>query len=141
MSKVFKVKSSSHSNAVDEADYKNLPQNIDRGCFGVELVAPGLGEDVTADSPFKVQIKRDTAAHTETVNKLELYKVDLDTRVSEKVQDSWNGPAESIHNLFIVKDTVPAAAKTDNVAFFYKLAATAQENESCEYFSHPFYVV
>jgi hypothetical protein len=139
MSKVFKVKSSSHSNAVEESEYKNLSPNIDRGCFGVELAAPGLGEQVNAASTFKVEIKRDSAAHAESVSKLELYSVDLETRQSTKVQDSWAGN-ESLHNLFLVKDTVPTSSKVENAAFYYKLTAAAQDEESCEFFSHPFYI-
>jgi hypothetical protein len=139
MSKVFKVKSSSHSNALETAEYKNLSQDIDRGCFGVELVAPGLGEYVDANTPFKVQVKRDTAAHAEAVNSLELYSVNLQTRETNKVQDSWVG-TQSLHNLFLLKDTVPTSAKADNSAFYYKLTATAQDNESCDFYSHPFYV-
>ena len=58
MSKVFKVKSSSHSNAVEESEYKNLSENIDKGCFGVELTNPTLGADVVAGQSFSVQIRK-----------------------------------------------------------------------------------
>lgn len=58
MSKVFKVKSSSHSNAIEEEEYKGLNENIDRGCFGIELVAPTLGGEVNADEAFSVQIRK-----------------------------------------------------------------------------------
>lgn len=58
MSKVFKVKSSSHTNAVEEEEYKGLPEEIDRGCFGVELTAPTLGENVPVDTPFSVTISK-----------------------------------------------------------------------------------
>lgn len=139
MSKVFKTKSSSHSNAVEESQYKSLSESIDRGCFGVDLTAPELGGDVTAGQSFSVQIKRDTAAHTEYLTKLELYKVNLDTRDSTKVQDSWSGN-ETITNMMNIKDTIPASAKADNSAFYYKLSATTQHEESCEFFSHPFYL-
>lgn len=56
MSKVFKVKSSSHSNAVEDAEYQTLSQDIDRGCFGVELSAPVLGAEVSAGETFTVEI-------------------------------------------------------------------------------------
>lgn len=139
MSKVFKAKSSSHSNAVEESEYKSLSENIDRGCFGVELTAPELGDDVTADQPFSVQIKRDSAAHTDYLTKLELYNVNLDTRDSTKIQESWSGN-ETITNVMNIKDTIPASAKADNSAFYYKLSAITQHEESCEFFSHPFYL-
>lgn len=58
MSKVFKVKSSSHSNAVEDSEYKALDQNIDNGCFGVELTNPTLGADVVAGQSFSVQIRK-----------------------------------------------------------------------------------
>lgn len=58
MSKVFKVKSSSHSNAVEESEYKALSENIDNGCFGVELTNPTLGADVVAGQTFSVQIRK-----------------------------------------------------------------------------------
>lgn len=139
MSKVFKAKKSSHSNAVEESEYKNLSENIDRGCFGVELTAPELGGTVTAGQSFSVQIKRDSAAHTEYLTKLELYNVNLDTRDSNKVQDSWTGN-ETITNMLNIKDTIPASAKAENTAFYYKLSATTQHEESCEFYSHPFYL-
>lgn len=55
------------------------------------------------------------------------------------VQDSWNG-TETIANMMNIKDTIPASAKSDNVAFYYKLTANTQHEETCEFFSHPFYV-
>ncbi|KAI8340401.1 hypothetical protein BD560DRAFT_439903 [Blakeslea trispora] len=139
MSKVFKVKSSSHSNAVEEAEYEGLSEDIDRGCFGVELEAPALGAEVNADEAFTVQIKRDSAAHTNALNKLELYKIDLESREATFVKESWSGD-ESIDNLFNLKDTVPQSAKADNTAFYYKLSASTQHDENCHFFSHPFYV-
>ncbi|CEP07938.1 hypothetical protein [Parasitella parasitica] len=139
MSKVFKAKSSSHSNAVEESEYKSLSENIDRGCFGVEITAPKLGGEVTADEAFSVDIKRDTAAHTEYLTGLELYSINLDTRDSTKVHASWTGK-ESINNMMNIKDTIPSSAKADNTAFYYKLSATTQHEESCEFFSHPFYL-
>ncbi|KAI8091426.1 uncharacterized protein B0P05DRAFT_527472 [Gilbertella persicaria] len=138
MSKVFKVKSSSHSNAVEESEYRDLSEDIDRGCFGIELESPALGADVTAGETFSVQVKRDSAAHTNYLTGLELYKVNLETRESSKVQDSWTGK-ESIANVFNIKDTVPTSAKADNTAFYYKLSATTQHDETCEFYSHPFY--
>ncbi|KAI9474295.1 MAG: hypothetical protein EXX96DRAFT_529501 [Benjaminiella poitrasii] len=139
MSKVFKVKSSSHSNAVEDAEYQNLDANIDRGCFGVELSSPTLGGEVTAGQSFAVQIDRDSAAHTDTITNLELYSVNLDTRESTKVQDSWSGD-EMIVNMLNIKDTIPSSAKASNTAFYYKLTGTTQHNETCDFYSHPFYV-
>ncbi|KAI7899328.1 uncharacterized protein BX663DRAFT_554968 [Cokeromyces recurvatus] len=139
MSKVFKVKSSSHNNAAEEAEYQQLNENIDRGCFGVELVSPGLGGEVIAGQPFNVHINRDSAAHTDTVTKLELYRVNLDSRESTKIQDSWSG-SEMITNLMSIKNTIPTSAKVPNSAFYYKLSGTTQHGESCDFFSHPFYV-
>lgn len=84
-------------------------------------------------------IERDSAAHTESLTSLQLYTVNLDTRESAKVQDSWTG-SEYIHNMLNIKDTIPESAKADNVAFYYKLTANTQHDETCEFFSHPFYV-
>jgi hypothetical protein len=58
MSKVFKAKKSTHSNAVEEEEYKSLSENIDRGCFGVELTSPTIGEKVSADKQYTVQIRK-----------------------------------------------------------------------------------
>ncbi|KAG1453343.1 hypothetical protein G6F56_007596 [Rhizopus delemar] len=139
MSKVFKAKKSSHSNAVDEEEYKGLSENIDRGCFGVEITSPTLGEKVSVDKKYTVQIKRDSAAHAESVTSLELYSVNIETRQSNLIHKSWNG-TQTIKNIFNVKDTIPKSAKAEDTAFYYKLAATTQHDESCEFFSHPFYV-
>lgn len=57
MSKVFKAKKSTHSNAAEEEEYKGLSENIDRGCFGVELTSPTLGEKVSAGKQYAVQIR------------------------------------------------------------------------------------
>jgi hypothetical protein len=58
MSKVFKAKKTTHSNAVEEEEYKSLSENIDRGCFGVELTSPTLGEKVAVDKQYTVQIRK-----------------------------------------------------------------------------------
>jgi hypothetical protein len=42
--------------------------------------------------------------------------------------------------MFNVKDTIPESAKDDNAAFYYKLTGTTQHDETCEFFSHPFYL-
>ncbi|CAO3700322.1 hypothetical protein CU097_009944 [Rhizopus azygosporus] len=139
MSKVFKVKSSSHSNAVEEAEYKSLNENIDRGCFGVEVTSPTLGEKVPVNQQYAVQIQRDSAAHADTLTSLELYSVNIETRESKLIHSSWSG-SQSINNLFNVKDTIPESAKAEDTAFYYKLTATTQHDETCEFYSHPFYV-
>lgn len=56
MSKVFKVKSSSHSNAAEDEAIANMDTNIDNGCFGIEISKPALGEHVSAAKKFAVQI-------------------------------------------------------------------------------------
>jgi hypothetical protein len=139
MSKVFKVKSSSHSNAVEEEEFQNLNGDIDRGCFGVDLTKPAIGEHVSSGSPFTVQIQRDSAAHTDSIQSLELYKIDIKTRSSEKVQDSWSGN-QTIAQMLNIKDTIPSVDASDDVAYYYKLTSGTQHDESCEFFSHPFYV-
>ncbi|ORE11095.1 hypothetical protein BCV72DRAFT_198370 [Rhizopus microsporus var. microsporus] len=139
MSKVFKVKSSSHSNAVEEAEYKGLNENIDRGCFGVEVTSPTLGEKVSVNQQYAVQIQRDSAAHADTLTSLELYSVNIETRESKLIHSSWSG-SQSINNLFNIKDTIPESAKAEDTAFYYKLTATTQHDETCEFYSHPFYV-
>ncbi|GAA5802872.1 hypothetical protein EDC94DRAFT_21439 [Helicostylum pulchrum] len=139
MSKVFKVKSSSHSNAIEEQEYKGLNENIDRGCFGVDLVSPSLGGEVNAGEAFSVQIQRDSAAHAETLTGLELYKINMETRESVKVQDSWTGN-ESMTDMMNVKDIIPATAEEANSAYYYKLSANTVHEEVCDFYSHPFYV-
>ncbi|KAI9280635.1 hypothetical protein BY458DRAFT_499911 [Sporodiniella umbellata] len=139
MSKVFKAKKSSHSNAVEEEEYKSLSENIDRGCFGVEITSPALGEKVNVDQKYTVQIQRDSAAHTEAVTSLELYSVNIESRESKLIHNSWNG-SQTIANMLNVKDIIPQSAKAEDTAFYYKLTATTQHEEHCEFFSHPFYL-
>ncbi|KAG0745947.1 hypothetical protein G6F23_003982 [Rhizopus arrhizus] len=139
MSKVFKAKKTTHSNAVEEEEYKSLSENIDRGCFGVELTSPTLGEKVAVDKQYTVQIQRDTAAHTDTITSLELYSVNIESRESKLIHSSWTG-SQLVHNMFNVKDTIPESAKAEDTAFYYKLTGTTQHDETCEFYSHPFYV-
>lgn len=56
MSKVFKVKSSSHSNAAEDEAIANMDSNIDNGCFGIDISKPALGEHVSASKKFAVQV-------------------------------------------------------------------------------------
>ncbi|KAI8878526.1 hypothetical protein K501DRAFT_258415 [Backusella circina FSU 941] len=139
MSKVFKATSSAHSNAADESAFQNLNGDIDRGCFGVEIKTPTIGQHVSAGSPVSVQIQRDSAAHTDSIQSLELYKINLDSRESTKVQESWSGN-QSISHLLNIKDTIPSSAAEDKTALYYKLTASTQHDETCEFYSHPFYV-
>jgi hypothetical protein len=140
MSKVFKVRSSSsHSNAADEQEaFANLDQNIDRGCFGVEVTAPKLGEHQKVGQSFPVHIQRDSAAHLETITSLTLMKIDLDSRTPSKVHDTYSSE-QTITQMLNVKDTIQEATPA-NSAYFYKLTGTTQHEENCEFYSHPFYV-
>ncbi|SAM03281.1 hypothetical protein [Absidia glauca] len=140
MSKVFKVRSSSsHSNAADEQEaFANLDQNIDRGCFGVEVTAPKLGEHQKVGQSFPVHIQRDSAAHLETITSLTLMKIDLDSRTPSKVHDTYSSE-QTITQMLNVKDTIQEATPA-NSAYFYKLTGTTQHEETCEFYSHPFYV-
>ncbi|KAI9322852.1 hypothetical protein BX666DRAFT_1848675 [Dichotomocladium elegans] len=136
MSKVFKVKSSSHSNAAEDEEIANMSTDIDRGCFGVEIVKPALGEHVQANK-FIAQIARDGASQVETVTGLELFKVNLEDRQPVKVQDSWTGES-ALDQAFNIKDKVAESDSSD--AYFYKVTGSTQDNESCTFFSHPFYI-
>ncbi|ORZ17318.1 hypothetical protein BCR42DRAFT_374530 [Absidia repens] len=140
MSKVFKVRSSkSHSNAADEeVAFDNLDQNIDRGCFGVDITAPELGEHQKVDAPFAVHIQRDSASHLETVDSLALMKIDLDSRKPTQVKDV-STQQQTITQMLNFKDTIKEATP-ENTAYFYKLTGTTQHEEKCEFYSHPFYV-
>ncbi|KAG0168864.1 hypothetical protein DFQ28_004489 [Apophysomyces sp. BC1034] len=136
--KVFKVKSSSHSNAAEEEALNNMDTNIDRGCFGVDILQPALGGHQKAGQSYGVQIQRDSASQVESYKSLELYKVDLSTRQPVKVQDSWSGN-EIVHQMFNVKDLV-SKTDGDKFAYFYKLTGFTQHEETCEFYSHPFYI-
>ncbi|CAO3584336.1 unnamed protein product [Absidia cylindrospora] len=140
MSKVFKVRSSSsHSNAADEEEaFANLDQNIDRGCFGVEVTAPELGEHQKVGTAFPVHIQRDSASHLETIESLTLMKIDLDSRKPTEVQKSYS-KKQTITQMLNIKDTIKEATP-ENTAYFYKLIGTTQHEENCEFYSHPFYV-
>lgn len=92
----------------------------------------------------------------ETINGLELFRVDLDDRQPIKVKDSWSDNS-SLRHSFNIKEKIdnPEA----NSAYFYKyvfiliddhatcthvfvfrVTGTTQDEESCHFFSHPFYV-
>jgi hypothetical protein len=140
MSKVFKVRSSSsHSNAADEQEaFANLDKNIDRGCFGVEVTAPELGQHQKAGTAFPVHIKRDSSAHFDTITALTLMKIDLTSRKPTEVHATFSDK-QTITQMLNVKDTIDDAS-AENSAYFYKLTGTTQHEETCEFYSHPFYV-
>ncbi|KAI8369495.1 uncharacterized protein BYT42DRAFT_584674 [Radiomyces spectabilis] len=140
MSKVFKVKSSSHSNAAEEEAFNNLDSNIDRGCFGIDLTKPELGSHQPSGKTFPVQIQRDSASQVENYKSVELYKIDLETRQPTKVKDSWTGN-EEVHHMFNVKESyTPSNQDGKQYAYFYKLSGVTQHDENCEFYSHPFYI-
>ncbi|KAL1932828.1 hypothetical protein VTP01DRAFT_8506 [Rhizomucor pusillus] len=141
MSKVFKVTSSSHSNSVEEAEFEQTVTNIDRGCFGVEITKPALGDHVQAGKSFPINIQRDGASHVDELKSIELFKVDVNDRQPIKVQDSWTGET-LLQQAFNIKDKLPQADSEDgkSYAYFYKVSGTTQHEEECEFFSQPFYI-
>ncbi|KAL0095717.1 hypothetical protein J3Q64DRAFT_1711247 [Phycomyces blakesleeanus] len=142
MSKVFKVKSGSHSNAAEEDEQINaLDANIDRGCFGVDITNPATGDHKSSGALDSVQIQRDSSSPVEVFNALTLFKVDLSTREPVQVADAWAGN-ETVHSMFNIKSTLPTVDAADAAAFayYYKLSTTTQHEESCDFYSHPFYL-
>ncbi|KAI7871763.1 hypothetical protein BDF14DRAFT_1873333 [Spinellus fusiger] len=144
MSKVFSVKSGSHTNAAEEDQaVAALDTNINRGCFGVDITSPATGEHKKASDVFSVQIQRDSASPVDEYTSLTLYKVDIATRESVKVEDTWTGK-EVVHAMFNLKATLPAVGgavgAAPTYAYYYKLSSTTQHQEVCEFFSHPFYI-
>ncbi|KAG2221350.1 hypothetical protein INT45_012396, partial [Circinella minor] len=137
MSKTFRVKGTSHSNSDEEA-LVNMDANIDKGCFGVDITQPAIGEHVSG--VFPVQIARDSASPVESVTNVELFKVDLENRQPVKVQDAWTGNT-LLYESFNVKDSLKEKASDDKeYAYFYKLSGITQHEEKCEFYSHPFYI-
>ncbi|CAO3686693.1 unnamed protein product [Umbelopsis ramanniana] len=143
MSKVFKVTPKSHKNddGTDsvEDDGSSLDPNVDNGCFGVSVEKPTSGEKVKAGEAYTVSLTRDSASHVEDFKSIELYKVDLQTKASTKVKDSWSG-YEHVRAIFNVKDTLSAADVSNQYAYYYKVTADTQHNETCSFHSHAFYV-
>ncbi|KAI7866054.1 hypothetical protein BDF14DRAFT_1729090 [Spinellus fusiger] len=140
MSKVFKATAATHSNEQTKA-LNTLDENIDRGCFGLDISKPALGDHVKAVSGAVVQIDRDPASHVQNYKILELHKINLTTRQSSKVEDVWVGN-EVVHRMFNIKadlSNVPVE-ETKNTAYFYKLTADTQHDEQCFFNSHPFYI-
>ncbi|KAI8142918.1 hypothetical protein BJV82DRAFT_612726 [Fennellomyces sp. T-0311] len=139
MSKTFKVKSSSHSNAKEDEEISEMNADVDNGCFGIEISKPAIGEHVSGR--FPLQIARDGASQVDTVTGVELFKVDLNDREPIKVQDSWTGGA-LVHQAFNLKDSLKEAQSDDgkDYAYFYKLSGVTQHEESCSFYSHPFYI-
>ncbi|KAF7726345.1 hypothetical protein EC973_008925 [Apophysomyces ossiformis] len=140
MSKVFKVSSGSHTNE-DTQQMQNMNQDIDRGCFAVEVVEPKLGAHLKANSVQNVQIARDSMSLIETFNGVTLHKVDLHTHKYEQVQNVWTG-RQNATEAFNVKDTLsfPGVANGTGYAYFYKIQSLTSYNELCYFYSHPFYI-
>lgn len=143
MSKVFRVASSEHTNEASFA-MSQLDDNIDRGCFGIAINKPELGQHadpskmvVQISTSFffffskklyleynirindLINIERDPMSHVQKYKSLELYQVNLDTRVPQLVQESWSG-SESANGMFNYKDTVKNKTSESNVAYYYK---------------------
>lgn len=119
MSKTFKVKSSSHNNAAEDEQVANMDENIDRGCFGVELTSPEMGQTVSANK-IPTVVTRDGSSPVDTITSLTLFSVDFDTKTPKKIQDSYSG-SSSISNVFNYKDTLKSAPENSGkVAYFYK---------------------
>ncbi|KAI9315566.1 hypothetical protein BX666DRAFT_319206 [Dichotomocladium elegans] len=144
MSQVFQVASATHSNDVSTG-FQSLSVDIDRGCFGVDLVKPKLGEHVQAKR-VAIQIKKDPSSQVTNYESLDLYKVHIDSRKTELVQKSWVGQQRA-RELFTIKDTIqkPDASANSNdtlsdYAYFYRLKGLTQNKESCTFTSHPFYI-
>ncbi|OAD72517.1 hypothetical protein PHYBLDRAFT_65444 [Phycomyces blakesleeanus NRRL 1555(-)] len=138
MSKVFKVTSPTHTNADTEA-FDNLNVDVGRGCFGLDITKPELGEHVKAAPASLVQIGSDSASHVETYKQLELFKVNLDSREAVKVNDVWTGQ-ENAHQLFTLKTDLSNVQSESNTAYYYKLTADTLHSETCSFYSHPFYI-
>ncbi|KAG2189117.1 hypothetical protein INT44_004259 [Umbelopsis vinacea] len=143
MSKVFKVVPKSHKNddGTDsiEDDGSSLDPNVDNGCFGVSVNKPASGENVKAGEAYTVSLTRDSASHVEDFKSIELYKIDMQTKESTKVKDSWTGN-EHVRAIFNVKDTLPASDVSKQYAYYYKVTADTQHNETCSFHGHAFYV-
>ncbi|GAB5586195.1 hypothetical protein Unana1_01095 [Umbelopsis nana] len=144
MSKVFKVVAASgHKNedgsesTVD--DGSNLDTNVDNGCFGVSVDKPAAEQKVQAGQKFTVSLTRDSASHVEDFKSIELYKVDLQTKTATKVKDTWTGD-EHVKKIFNVKETLDASTVSNQYAYFYKVTAGTQHNETCTFHGHAFYV-
>ncbi|KAI9268937.1 hypothetical protein BDA99DRAFT_503030 [Phascolomyces articulosus] len=138
MSQVFRV-AASHSNDASYA-MQSLDDNIDNGCFGIDLTSPAIGEKVDASKgPISVHIQHDSASPVSQYKSIELFKYVKDSEKKESVHQSWTGKQDA-SDLFTFKDNIPEGVTTsDNEAFFYKLKAVTQHGEKCEFFSHPFY--
>lgn len=83
-------------------------------------------------------IARDSASQVETIDSLDLFRVDLNDRQPVKVQQSFNRTT-MIQQVVTFKDSVKEGVQ-NGYAYFYKLTSTTQHNEKCETFSHPFYI-
>lgn len=75
--------------------------------------------DLTIFYLFFLTLERDPAAHVEQYKKLDLYKVNLESRQPEFVQTSWEG-TETAHEMFNVKEQLKEGTAESNVAYFYK---------------------
>ncbi|CDS03560.1 hypothetical protein LRAMOSA00962 [Lichtheimia ramosa] len=142
MSQVFKASSPSHNNAADMEALQNLDKDVGRGCFGVELTKPELGEkiDISKTKRIPVHIKSDPISQLAQYKSLKLYRVNLKDRETELVQDSWDGP-EDAHQLFSIKDTIKDISSTSpKDAYFYQVVGVTENKEECTFTSHPFYL-
>ncbi|KAI7856991.1 hypothetical protein BDC45DRAFT_501461 [Circinella umbellata] len=138
MSQVFRA-AASHSNDASYA-MQSLDDNIDRGCFGIDLTKPTIGQKLKAsDGPININIQHDSASPVDQYKSIELMKYIKDSEKKESVQKTWEGKHDATE-LFTFKDEIKdGITASDNEAFFYKLTGVTQHGEECEFFSHPFY--
>lgn len=138
---------------------QNLDKDVGRGCFGVELTKPALGEKIDISKTKRVPVhiskcplhfsfawifiymytESDPISQLAQYKSLKLYKVNLKDRETELVQESWDGP-EDAHQLFSIKDTIKKVTETSsNDAYFYQVIGITEDKEECTFSSHPFY--
>ncbi|KAI8143199.1 hypothetical protein BJV82DRAFT_611769 [Fennellomyces sp. T-0311] len=135
-SKPFRA-ASSHSNDASYA-MQSLNSDIDRGCFGIDVIQPEIGDKLSAkDGVIRVAIKHASVSPVSVYKELELYKYHTENKKKELVHKAWSG-SEEADDITSFKDPVDVTT-ADNEAFFYKLKAVTDDKEECEFFSHPFY--
>lgn len=143
---------------------QNLDKDVGRGCFGVELTKPALGEKIDISKTKRVPVhiskcgclssfficinvylytyntESDPISQLAQYKSLKLYKVNLKDRETELVQESWDGP-EDAHQLFSIKDTIKNVSETSpKDAYFYQVIGVTEDKEECTFTSHPFYL-
>ncbi|KAI8643290.1 hypothetical protein BD408DRAFT_415008 [Parasitella parasitica] len=143
-SRTFKVTTGSHTNdagfisyaqALDDQTY--FKPEFAKGCFGLKVKSPVEGSEHKQGDFVTVELKRDSASQTDSLTKIEIYKV-VDGVNDISVKTLWTG-SEDLTNIFTYKDQLNIPNVDTSASYYYKVDVTSQfDGETCSFQSGAF---